>query len=180
MLQEGPFPITKTYPNNNNYRLDLSKWPEFRGHHPVFNINLLKPYSIKDNTIHYSRPSAVTTGRYEIDAIKEFKTEPGTGTHQYLVTWKGWPEETKQQVDYDQIDIEPLYLFWPKGSLKATFKKRRSGKDPLTRRTKKETTDIINSERKRVIEIMEQSDSIKSLMVKVTGDPYLTILDKKF
>ena len=96
MLSEGLFTIIKTYPNDNNYRLDLFKLLELRGHHPVFNISLLKPYSIKDSTIHYPRPLAVTAGRYEIDAMKKFRTELGTGTHQYLVTWKGWSEETKQ------------------------------------------------------------------------------------
>ena len=96
------------------------------------------------------------------------------------MTWKDWPEETAQWVDFDQIDNEALYLFWTKGSLKATFETRKLGKSPQTRRTRKETTNIINSERKRVIEIMEQSDPIRSLIVKINGNPSLTLLDRKF
>ena len=180
MLWIGPFNITKTFPNENNYRLDLSKWPELRGHHPVFNINLLKPYNIKDKEIFYKRPTAISEDRYEIDQIKEFRTEPSTGTHQYLVTWKEWPEETKQWVDFDQIDTEALYLFWTKGSLNATFKKRKSGKSIMNRRTRKETLDIINKEKQRVLDMMEQGNPISSLVIKITGDPHLTLLDKKF
>ena len=69
MIWPGPFTITKTYSNNNNYRLDLSKWSELRGYHPVFNINLLKPYNIKDKHIFYKRPSVISTDKYEIDQI---------------------------------------------------------------------------------------------------------------
>ena len=86
MLWKELFTIIKTYPNDNNYRLDLSKWPKLGRYHPVFYINLLKPYNIKDSTVYYLRLSAVTPRRYKIDTIKEFRTEPSTEIHQCLVT----------------------------------------------------------------------------------------------
>jgi len=87
----GPFNISEKI-NSNAYRLNL---PERLRIHDVINISELEEYHPPDssNIPHpkYARPPPAFDEEYEIERLISKRNR--RGKIQYLVNWKGYPEE---------------------------------------------------------------------------------------
>ena len=90
----GPFMIIGQK-HKNSFELDLEGKFQI---HPVFHVNLLKPWMANDNSEfpdrHQDPPSAIIINdeeEFEVEAIIKKRTKHGKT--QYLVKWKGYREE---------------------------------------------------------------------------------------
>jgi hypothetical protein len=112
---DGPFIITKAFPDKSVYTLDLPNEPNC---FPTFHTSLLRKFIPNNNELFPSRtlprPGPVITpdGEEEwlIDQIVDQRVH-GKG-HQYLVRWKGWGLEEDQWISGCELaDTEALKLW---------------------------------------------------------------------
>jgi len=89
-----------------------------------------------------------------VDQLLEFRTQPGTGIPQYKVKWTGWGNNQTTWEKADQIDESAKREFWLNSSKKATYRKRPVGAKAMDKRkTRKETIEMINAERNKVLNL---------------------------
>jgi len=87
----GPVPIKKANNTGQTYTLDLSDYPKLSKITPTFHTSLIKPYQPNNDNKFPTRKleqlGPVKEGRYEVEKVVEFRTEPRTGKRQYRVSW---------------------------------------------------------------------------------------------
>jgi len=92
----GPVPVIKANNTKQTYNLDLSDYPELSRIIPTFHTSLIKPNQPNNDnkfpTRKLEQPGPVEKGRYEVEKVMEFRTEPKSGKRQYKIRWKGYNE----------------------------------------------------------------------------------------
>ena len=96
----GPVPVITANNIRQTYTLDLSEYPELSRIIPTFHTSLIKPYQPNNDnkfpTRKLGQPGPVEKGRYEVEKVVEFRTEPKIGKRQYKIRWKGYNESKDQ------------------------------------------------------------------------------------
>jgi hypothetical protein len=97
-LYIGPFKVIKTYPDIDDYKLELPKHLKV---YPVFHVSLLRPYYTNDDkhfpSRKHARPPPVApledqeSDLYEVAAIVDSRFDRRSKKHSYRVRWKGYP-----------------------------------------------------------------------------------------
>jgi len=120
----GPVPGIKANNSRQTYALDLSDYPKPLKIIPTFYTSLIKPYySNNDNkfpTSKLGQPGPVEKGRYKVEKVVEFRTEPRTRKRQYKVRWKGYNESKDQWVYVEDIDKSLVEKYWKEEDQSAT------------------------------------------------------------
>ncbi|KAF8445133.1 hypothetical protein BGX38DRAFT_1271470 [Terfezia claveryi] len=134
----GPFTITKYSPWSQNAKLNFTDFPDLNNINNSFHTSLLKPFFPNPIQLFPSRtleqPGPVKEDRYEVERVLEFRSQPRTGKLQYKLT----------------------------GSKQATYKKRKVGENKLGKnKTRKETLQMIDDERKKVLATPVSSNAVK-------------------
>jgi len=91
----------------------------------------------------------VEKGRYEVEKVVEFRTEPRTGKRQYKVRWKEYNESKDQWVHVEDIDKSLVEKYWKKEDQSATYRKRKGKKDG-TGKSRPQVVSMIRQERERI------------------------------
>ncbi len=133
----GPFTITATYPQTDNYTLQLPA--EYSRLHPTFHVESLKKYIPNDDIKFPSRkdekpgplPQFKDEELYEVDRILAARTKPRMGTVEYKVKWKGYNYThnswvTAENVSADLVDEFNQRTSSSLPSQKKYYKKKKS------------------------------------------------------
>jgi len=93
----GPFPVTKTYHDTDNYSLKLPQ--QYSRLHNKFHTSLLKPFIRNNNVLfpnrQHAKPSATfipeveADNLFEVDHIRDRKIAKN-GDRTYLIRWQGY------------------------------------------------------------------------------------------
>jgi len=125
----GPFKVTNELTFTQNVELDLSENPDLSNISPVFHTSLIKPYF--PNPIKFTGRAETKLGpvdekenRYEVERVMEYRSQPGTGLHQYKVRWKGYDYHQDEWVNDKDIDHSLKKDFWLNGNKGTTYRKR--------------------------------------------------------
>ena len=131
----GPFKVIASYPETDNYKLDLPE--EYGRIHPVFHVSLLKKYIPNDDKRFPSRklhqpgpvPDLEDEDLYELERIvrsRESKTKPGD--IEYLCKWVGWSEKDNTWEPAHHLKPEQIEEFNKRTqySIPSTGKRRRT------------------------------------------------------
>src|SRR5205807_5080353 len=122
-----------------------------------------------------TKPGPVKEDRYEVEKLLEYITQPGADIPQSLVKWSGWRNTQSTWEKADQIDDSLKREFWLNGSKKATYRKRQVGSKAMDKRkTRKETIEMINKERTKVLQTPVTTSSRNMLNME---DEYLQYLE---
>jgi hypothetical protein len=110
--------------------------------HPVFHASLLEPYTKKGSVEHPDQPIMDTLREYgddvyEVDHIVERRETEG-GQWEYLVKWRGYPEEENSWEPGPNISANTLNEFWKRKGIIAKRRKestqaKRRGRPPKKR-----------------------------------------------
>jgi len=135
-LWYGPFEITKSYPDTDNFGLDLP--PHWKVHR-TFHVSLLKPYHENDDKRFpnraLSKPPPVVIEidsdeeEWEVDKVLDFKEK--RGKDMYLVRWKGYGRdedswEPVEHLEHAEEAIEEFHkVYGSRASLLEKNKKNR-------------------------------------------------------
>jgi hypothetical protein len=107
----GPFKVEQVI-GHQAYKLTL---PGSMPVHPVFHTSVLKPYVQRDGDAEalpgpiQLDETDVTAERYEVETL--LKRKKHRNQIQYLVKWKGWPEEYNEWVAEHDIDKSLVEAF---------------------------------------------------------------------
>jgi len=155
----GPVPVIKANNIRQTYNLDLSDYPELSRITPTFHTSLIKPYQPNDDnkfpTRKLGQPGPVEKGRYEVEEVVEFRTEPRTGKRQYRVRWKAYNKSKDQWVYVEDIDKSLVEKYWKEEDQSATYRKREGKKDG-TGKTRLQVVSMIRQERERILKEANQ------------------------
>ena len=98
----GPFKITGVYPEQNNFRLDLSSSP-FPNMYPIFHVSELEPYYKRS---HNPTEFSSTSMDRPSEIIRILSSRKYKGNYQYLVLRRN---NSQDWVDADIIDKDKYY-----------------------------------------------------------------------
>jgi hypothetical protein len=119
----GPGTITDQY-GPSAFKVDL---PGLGQTHPVFHASLLEPYS-PSGTIAHPEVQSVDTLRsygedvYQVDKVLE-RRQSEQGQWEYLVSWKGYPEEENSWEPAPNLSATTLKKFWKDNNIVQKRKK---------------------------------------------------------
>jgi hypothetical protein len=120
----GPGTIVDQY-GPSAYKVDL---PGLGKIHPVFHASLLEPYSPSGSIPHPEAPTVDTLQSfsddvYEVDRVLE-RRQSGEGQWEYLVSWKGYPQEENSWEPAPNLSASTLKKFWKDNNI---VQKRKKG-----------------------------------------------------
>ncbi len=107
--RQGPFPVLEVY-SNGRYKLQLPRqWRK----HPVFNESVLLPYRpslFPSQKGEPPPPPELVDDELEYEAEKILDSRLSRGKLQYLVKWRGYPNEENTWEPEDNLKHSPNLL----------------------------------------------------------------------
>jgi len=167
----GPAKILQANNLRQTDTIDLSDYRELSRIIPVFHTSLLKSY-IPNNDNKFplrklDQPGPVQKGRWEVEKVVEFRTQPKTGKRQYKIRWKEYDEVKDQWVYVEDIDKSLVERYWKEEDQSATYRKR-DGKRDGTGKSRPQVVNMIKEERDRILK--KQQPPVTTLVSYLKAD----------